>query len=455
MPIDPTLAFRLREVVGAQVLVDPELVASYTADWTGRFRGHTAAVVFPASTEEAAGVVQVCRESGVAIVPQGGNTGLVGGGVPLHGEVVLNMGRLGGSEPVDRAGGQVTAGAGVTLAGIQEVAAESGWSYGVDFSSRASATTGGSVATNAGGIRVLRYGDTRAQLLGVEAVLGTGAVISHLAGLVKDNTGYDLSGLICGSEGTLAVVTRVRLRLVPPAPERAAALIALRNLDAALGTAAVLRRSLPQLEACEIIFTPGIDLVCSVFGLRRPFLRPSPVNLLIEVADRVDPTDILIEAIGSAEHVIDTIVATDSPRRAELWRYREELTAAINTLGPPHKLDVTLPTTSLAGFIDAVPDVVSTIEPTASTWLFGHVGDGNIHVNVTGLRTDDDRVDGAVFELVARLGGSISAEHGIGSAKRRWLHLSRSAAEQTAFRALKRALDPDGILNPHVLIPDA
>jgi FAD/FMN-containing dehydrogenase len=444
---------RLRDVVGPQAIVDRDVVASYTTDWTGRFAGSSPVVVRPASTDEVAGVVAVCRELGVALVPQGGNTGLVGGGVPLHDEVVLSLRRLQALEPVDTLAGQVTVGAGVSIGALHRAAAASGWAYGVDLASRDSATVGGAIATNAGGTRVLRYGDTRAQLLGVEAVLGTGAVISHLGGLVKDNTGYHLPGLVCGSEGTLAVVTAARLRLVPALAHRTVAVLAFAAIGDALVASAALRRALPTLEASELFLAPGLDLVCSVTGLRPPFPDPHPVYLLVESADTADPTMALAEATEWLAGLVDVVVATDPVRRAELWRYREAHTEAINTLGPPHKLDVTLPFGSLADFIGRVPGTVRAIAPAARTWLFGHAGDGNLHVNVSGLAPDDDRVDEGVFRLVAEFGGSISAEHGIGSAKRRWLHLSRSPDEISTFRALKRALDPDGVLNPNVLLP--
>jgi FAD/FMN-containing dehydrogenase len=447
----PILA-QLEDVVGPHVVVDPEVIAASTTDWTGRFVGHSPAVVRPGSTEEVAGVVAVCRHRGLALVPQGGNTGLVGGSVPLHGEVVLSLGRLATLDPVDQQAGQITVGAGVTLADLHRTARSAGWSYGVDIASRDSATVGGTVATNAGGLHVIRYGATRAQVMGLEAVLGTGAVVSHLGGLVKDNTGYDWPGLVCGSEGTLAVVTRARLRLVPPSAYRTAALLAFPSVPDAVEAGGLLHRSLPSLDACELLLASGVELVSAVTGVSPPFAERHPVYLLVEVADRTDPTDSLAEAAASIEHVSDVAVATEPGRRAELWHYRESHTVAINTLGPPHKLDVTLPHGSLVEFVDRVPGVVAEVDSDARTWLFGHVGDGNIHVNVTGLPPDDDRVDDAVFHLVAELGGSISAEHGIGTAKKRWLHLSRSAAERTAFRSIKSALDPDGILNPHVLL---
>lgn len=443
----------LADIVGpSQVLTEPDMVAGYVADFTGRYVGATPAVVRPASTAEVAAVVSWCRQEGVALTLQGGNTGLVGGGVPLGGEVVLSLRRLDALE-IDGTAGQATAGAGVTLAALQAGAVGAQWAYGVDFASRDSATVGGSVATNAGGLRVLRYGDTRAQVVGAEAVLGTGAVISHLSGLVKDNTGYNLASLLCGSEGTLGVITAVRLRLVPPAPQRVVALLAFDGLAPAIAAVGALRREVGSLSAAELFFAPGLELVCDVTGLRPPFSDRHAAYLLVEAAGQSDPAADLSDAVGSLAAVADVAVGLDSVRSAELWRYREAHTEAINTLGPPHKLDVTLPASALGAFLDAVTTTVTDVVPTARVWLFGHAGDGNIHVNVSGLEPDDERVDEAVLFLAAGLGGSISAEHGIGTAKRRWLHLNRSATEIETFASIKRALDPDGILNPNVLIP--
>jgi len=451
-PLDPALLGELGAIVGAdQVVVDPDIVASYAVDWTGRFQGETPAVVRPGNLDQVAAVVDVCRGREVALVPQGGNTGLVGGGVPLGGEIVLSLRRLSAIGEVDPLAGQLTAGAGATVADVHRAATAAGWVYGVDLGSRDSATVGGTVATNAGGLHVLRHGATRAQVMGIEAVLGTGATISHLGGLVKDNTGYDLAGLICGSEGTLAVVTAARLRLVPPSPHQVAALIALPGPASAVRAATGLRRSLPELQAAECFFDAGLALVCETLGLAPPFADRHPAYLLIEVAGQEDPTEATAEALASIAEVADVAVATDPARRAQLWRYREGHTEAVNSLGQPHKMDVTLPAAALASFIEEVPDAVRRVAPHAATWLWGHVADGNVHVNVTGVAPRDDAVDDQVLTMAASFGGSISAEHGIGTAKRRWLHLNRSPAEMAAFGAIKQALDPAGVLNPGVL----
>ena len=421
----------LRGIVGDRhVLVDDDVRASYESDWTGRYRGSTPAVVRPGSTDEVAAVLRWCCDNGVAVVPQGGNTGLVGGGVPLAGEVVLSLQRFTSIGDVDVLASQVTVGAGVTCAAVQSAAHGAGLHFAVDLGARDTATIGGMVATNAGGLHLLRYGGMRQNVVGVEAVLSTGDVLSHLGGLSKDNTGYDLTSLVCGSEGTLAVVTQVRLRLVPPPRDLVTAVLAVPTVHDAVDVVATMRQHV-VLEAAEV-------------WLGMPGPIESPVHVLVEWSGAVDA----LEPVAS----FDAVVADDESRRGDLWRYRDGITESINRVGVPHKMDVTLPLSGLASFCDDVVGVVEGVHTGARTFLFGHVGDGNIHVNVVGPDPDDDAVDHAVFALVAERGGSISAEHGIGTAKKASLHLNRSPQEIAAFRAIKRALDPAGILNPNVLL---
>jgi FAD/FMN-containing dehydrogenase len=452
--VSGALADLLRDVeavVGRAHVLQGETTAGFVEDWTGRFIGATPAVVRPADTAEVAEVVRLCAHAGVAVVPQGGNTGLVGGGVPLEGELVLSLRRLTTLDAVDTPAAQVTAGAGVTLGALQEHALRSGLRYPVDLAARDSATVGGMVATNAGGVHVIAHGATRAQLRGIEAVLGDGSVVSRLGGVEKDNTGYDLASLLCGSEGTLGIVTAARLRLVAPPRHTVVALAGVASLDAAVAMATDLRAT-PGLEAVEVFLDNGLALVCERFGWEPPLRGHRPVYLLVESAGAADPTDALASVFAGCDEVA---VATDASRRAELWRYREAHTEAIGSLGPPHKLDVAVPVGQLPSFANEVRARVHALAPDARCWLFGHLLDGNLHVNVTGLAPDDERVDDAVLGLVAEVGGSISAEHGIGRAKRPWLHLARSAEEIAAFRAIKGALDPHGILNPGVLLPPA
>ncbi len=429
----------------------------YEVDWTRRYRGTTPAVVRPGDVDEVAAIVALCRERRVALVPQGGNTGLVGGSVPLHGELVLSLRRMGAVEPVDTAARQVTAQAGATIEELQVAARAAGLRYAVDFGARGSATIGGSIATNAGGLNVLRHGGTREQVVGVEAVLGTGHVVRRLQGLVKDNTGYHWPSILCGSEGTLGIVTAARLRLISLHAHVVTVLVAFESLDAAVEAVAGWRSTLDDLEAAELMLDDGVRLVCEVTGMRQPFDRPWPVYVLAEVAAHADPTDALAAAVEAAPGVRAVAVADGPRQRAELWRYREEHTPSIGVVCVPRKFDVTLPMSRLAGFLADVGDRVAHAAPGARTIHFGHVGDGNIHVNVLPPVGEHGPVDAAVDEVVLRhvveLGGSISAEHGIGAMKVPYLHLDRSADEIAAMRALKSALDPQGVLNPHVMLP--
>jgi FAD/FMN-containing dehydrogenase len=437
----------LASIVGPEhLLTDPGLRAGHEVDWTGRFRGEALAVVRPGTTEEVASVLAWCAGRGIGVVPQGGNTGLVGGAVPTDGAIVLALTRLPGLGGVDTAAGQVTVGAGVTLSALHQHVAGTGWAFGVDLGARDTATVGGMVATNAGGIRVLRHGSMRQQVLGVEAVLADGRVVSHLGGLVKDNTGYDLAGLLTGSEGTLAVVTAARLRLVPDLPDRVVALVGLPDVQQAIALTAALRTQVEGIDALEAVFAPGLSLAATELHLASPFPTEPPVTLLVEWAGHGEAPNRLVDLLGDAPQA----VALDANGQQRLWALRERQAEAIARVGIPHKLDVTLPLPALPSFVADVQALA-----TAEGWaahLFGHLGDGNLHVNITGPAPDDDRVDDQVLRLVAGHGGSISAEHGIGRAKARWLPLVRSAAEISVFRAIKAALDPHGVLNPGVLL---
>lgn len=449
MPPDP-LAGQLAALIGeANVLNDPDILATYETDWTRRYHGSARLVVRPGSTADVAAALRLCNEARVAVVPQGGNTGLVGGGVPRRGEVVLNLQRLANLEPVDTVAGEVTVGAGVTLAALQQHALAAGFWFGVDIASRDSATIGGMIATNAGGIRVLRYGPMRRQLLGIEAVLADGTVISRMPGISKDNTGYDIPGLLAGSEGTLAVVTRAHLRLIPRLMARATALLAFDTVDAALAALGHVR-AIGSLEAVEIFFAEGLDLVTRHTGLPLPFDKPFSTYLLVECAAATDPLPELAAALESVGF-LDSAVTTDRQQRDRLWAYRERHTESINAEGVPHKLDIALPLQRLAEFAPGVRNRLAASVPEARPILFGHVADGNLHVNVLGLTADDDRATDVILRYVAELGGSISAEHGIGIAKTPWLHLTRSPEDIGAMRAIKHALDPTNLLNPGVI----
>jgi FAD/FMN-containing dehydrogenase len=461
----PGLLERLVAVVGHEHVVrDADVLAAYGRDWTGRFGVPPSLAVRPGDAAQTAAVLRACHDSRAPVVPQGGRTGLVGGSVPTApGRVVLTTSRLDELSAVDVETGQVTAGAGVSLAALQRHAAAAGWSYGVDLAARDLATVGGTLATNAGGIRVVRHGDSRAQVLGVEAALADGSVLRRLQGWPKDSSGYDLSQLLVGSEGTLGVITAARLRLVRPLPaRRLTVLFGVDTVGAALTVARSMRdvAGADGLLAAEFIVGAALDLVCEVAGLPFPLRRRWPVYGLVEGAD-VPPVEAVLASL------------TDAAVDRRVWEYRERQPEAMASLGVVHSLDVAVPLPRLDEFLDALPPCVADSSGGRATGhVFGHLAEGNLHVQVSGVAggsdTPDaagaagatgaagapvDAVDEAVLRLVAALGGSISSEHGVGSAKTAWLPLSRSPEELAAMRALKRALDPSWVMNPGVVLP--
>jgi FAD/FMN-containing dehydrogenase len=454
----PELANALRKIVGHQhVLTENDLTTSYSVDWTGRFVGSTPIVVRPGNTDETASVVKLLNKNSVPLVPQGGNTGLVGGSIPMSGEVLLSLKRLNTVEPVDGLALQVTVGAGATLAETQEHVRDHNFEIGVDLAARDSCTIGGMIATNAGGINVLRYGAMREQLIGVEAVMSDGTVIKHLEGLEKDNTGYHLPSLLAGSEGTLAVITKARLRLRPRLPEKVTALIAFESVHDAVEVSTRLRQQLTSLHALEAIFTSAMTLVSAHIGAQVPVGPNGKAWLLVEVASGTDPFEEFQQALQTCDDkIMDVAVATDDRSRSKLWRFREQITEAIAITGTPHKLDVTIGLARLEKFIDEIPEVVKHADPNSLIYLFGHLGDGNVHVNVVGIDGSEPSniVESEVLSFVASLGGSISAEHGIGTAKKSYLHLNRTSDELRFFRNIKKALDPNNIMHPNCLLSD-
>ena len=453
----------LRRAVGPEhVLTDPALTEGYTTDWTRRWQGTAYAVVRPGSPEEVAAVVRACAEAGVPVLPQGGNTGLVGASVPadepgpLGPPVVLSTRRLTRLDPVDAISGQVTVGAGVTLGDVQRHARAAGWEYGVDLAARDSATVGGTVATNAGGIRVIAHGMTRAQVMGIEAVLPDGSLISHLAGLPKDNTGYDLAGLLTGSEGTLGVITAICLRLHRPHRATSVALIGVASYDEALGLLHTATIPGVTLLAAEVTDATGMDLAMRVSGLPWPLEHRHPLVLLLEVADGgtgegFDP--------GALEGR-DVVLGIDATERARLWSYRELQSEAFSSFateqtgGAAHKLDVSVPLVHLAACSEEIRARMEGYPGVLAFGVFGHLGDGNIHVEIVGPDADDEEVDRLVLEAIGAYGGSVSAEHGIGRAKAHFLPLSRSPEEIAVMRSIKDALDPQRVMSPGVLFDE-
>lgn len=451
----------LADVVGQEhVLTDPALTESFTTDWTRRWGGLALAVVRPGSSAEVAGVLAACLAAGVPVIPQGGNTGLVGGSVPGDGcddlPIIVSTRRLTRLDPIDEVSGQVTVGAGVTLGDLHRYVGKAGWEYGVDLAARDSATVGGTVATNAGGIRVIAHGMTRAQIAGIEAVLPDGSIVEHLAGLPKDNTGYDLAGLLTGSEGTLGIVTAVRLRLHRPHAPSTVALLGVSTYDDALRLMRAAVRPGITLLAAEVTDRTGVELAMRMSGLPWPLAARHPLTLLLEIADGGEGEGFDADVLGD----LDVAVALDATERARLWTYRElqgevfTAYAAEHGAPPAHKLDISIPLRRLAECAELLRQRVEAYPSVIAFGVFGHLGDGNIHVEIAGPATDDEAVDMIVIGAVREFGGSVSAEHGIGRAKAHFLDYSRSPAEITAMRSIKAALDPRGIMNPGVLFAD-
>ena len=450
---DPLVAALAESLGVANVLTDADQRAGYETDWTGRFHGESRCVIRPASTADVAAVIRLCADHGATVVPQGGNTGLVGGSVPRGGEVVLSTRRLTRLDAVDIAAGQVTVGAGVTIAAVREHVRCVGYDVAVDFGARDSATIGGAMATNAGGSRVLRFGTMRSQVAGCEAVLANGAVIGSLAGLAKETIGPHLPSLLSGSEGTLAIITTIRLRLVPWYRETATALVALPSLVAAVELLPTLRNALPHLDSVELLMPSAMELVCEHLQRTCPVDDRAGAYLLIECADHADPLDDLAGVLAAAAPDSSTAIASNPSMRAQLVALRDNVTVAINHTGIPLKLDIALPLAVLAATTADIERIIAELAPGARLINFGHLAEGNLHLNTLGAGEASGAITEAVLQRVIDAGGVISAEHGIGVAKTNWLVAQRGAPEVAALTAIKHSLDPNGLLNPGVLLP--
>ncbi|TSD46853.1 FAD-binding oxidoreductase [Rhodococcus sp. KBS0724] len=449
-----TLVDELARIVGsAHVLTDRDTVAGYVTDWTGHWHGATAAVVRPADTGQVSAVLACCHRAGVAVVPQGGNTGLVGGSVPMRGEVVLSTTRLAAIEEIDEVGRTLAAGAGVTVARAQQAVREHGLDLGVDLASRDTATLGGIVSTNAGGVRMIKYGNTRSRLLGVEAVLSDGRVLTRWKALTKDNVGYDLPGLLTGAEGTLAVVTRVLMRLVVPAAATQVVMIGVDSVGAGLELIHRLERAGLTLEAAELMTRAGIGLVRKHRQLRPPLDADAPFYVLVEVSGSAGAQSLLLGVLAEADGMVRDAVVETGPA-TKLWQYRENHTESVSAESstPPVKLDISTPLREIEPFLGTLTAGLAVSFPSVYPICFGHIADGNIHVNLLDVADHQrDAVTDFVLRLVTRHDGSISAEHGVGRAKAPWITLGRSDVDLDLMASIRTALDPAGLLNPHIL----
>jgi FAD/FMN-containing dehydrogenase len=467
--VSAALLQALTQAVGsAQVLSDGDLSA-WEVDWRKRYRGRALAVVRPASTAEVAAVLRACAAHGAAVVPQGGNTGLVGASVPDASgtQVLLSLARLHRIRAIDAANLTLTAEAGCVLQAVQEAAAAEGLLFPLSLAAEGSCTIGGNLATNAGGTQVLRYGNARNLCLGLEVVTPAGEVWDGLSGLRKDNTGYALRDLYIGSEGTLGVITAATLALVPQPAARTTALATCADLDAATHLLQLAHARLgPGLTGFEVMGEFALALVARHFPqLRRPLpANPAaPWTVLLEQSDSEGEAHAralfegLLEAALERGLIADAALAESVAQSRAMWHLREAIPLAQAEEGPNVKHDIALPVSSVAAFVAATDAALLHAFPGVRLVDFGHLGDGNLHYNVQApegvsaadfLREHEHAVNTLVYDAVGRFGGSISAEHGVGALKRDELAARKSPVALGLMRALKAALDPDGRMNP-------
>jgi len=465
-PVPADVVSRIKAVLGeGGWSQDPDVLAPHLVEWRGRWRGETPLLVTPRTTAEVAAVVGICAAEGVAITPQGGNTGLVAGQIP-HGEILLSTQKLKAIRDVDPLDDAMVLEAGVTLYDAHQQAARVGRRFTVGVASEGSCTIGGLISTNAGGTAVLRYGMMREQVLGIEAVLPNGEIWNGLKRLRKDNTGYDLKQLLIGAEGTLGIVTAASLKLHAPLASRAVAIV---GLNAPADAIQLLARAKDEtggaVEAFELMGLLGFALtVRNVPGLRDPLPTEHPWYVLIEIASgepgaaEAALERLLAKALGDGL-IADAAVAQTETQMKQFWHIREGHSAGQKPEGAVWKHDISVPVSKIPAFIEQADAALEDAFPGVRIIAFGHVGDGNVHYDVLKpVGADDDvhdalREQGAriVHDITAGFSGSISAEHGLGAMKTAEALAYKDPIEVAALRAIRQALDPKRIMNPRVL----
>ncbi|HZZ93314.1 MAG TPA: FAD-binding oxidoreductase [Usitatibacter sp.] len=468
---DP-LVEALRTIAGpANVLVSASDTAAYVRDWRGQYPGQARAVVRPATTGEVSAIVRACAQHRAAVVPQGGNTGLTGGSTPdeTGREVVLSLRRMNRVRRVDAVDNTMTVEAGVILQAVQQEAARHGRLFPLSLAAEGSATIGGNLATNAGGEHVLRYGNMRSLTLGIEVVLADGRVLDLLSPLYKDNTGYDLRDLFVGCEGTLGVITAAALRLFPAPREQVTAWAAVDTPGHAVALLGALRERLGErVTAFELLVREAVAQVeRHIDGARNPLATPAPWFVLAEISETSPGTDLRSQVEAALAHaheqalVLDVAIAASLGQAEAMWHIRDHVPDAQTRDGASIKHDIAVPLSCIATFLErAAPELLAEI-PGVRLVTFGHVGDGNLHYNLSKpVGADDgsflaraDAVHDIVYRHVARLGGSISAEHGIGRAKQAAFLRYKDPVAIDIMRAVKGVLDPAHLLNPGRLLP--
>ncbi len=462
--LDPALLARFAAIVGEKyAITDREAQAPYLVELRGLFQGHTPVVLRPANVEDVSKILKLANETGTPIVPQGGNTGLVGGQIPLHNEIVLSLNRLDRIREIDPTSNTLTCEAGVTLQRAREAAAAADRLYPQLLPSEGTCTIGGNLSTNAGGTAAVAYGIARSHVLGVEVVLSDGRVLNGLNKLKKDNTGYDLKNLFIGSEGTLGIITAAVLRLIPRPRAVETALAGVPSPEAALELFGIAtERTGGDVTSFEIMSRGGIDLVLQYgANTRDPLAEPHPWYVLIELSSQQrEGTRILLEEMleqGMERGlVLDAAIADSIEQGKALWRIRELFSEVQRFAGGSIKEDISVPVAAVPAFIKEANEAVTALIPGCRPVPFGHLGDGNIHYNVSQPIEADKAeflsrwsdVNKVVFAVVKKYGGSVSAEHGIGLLKRDILPSVKDPVALDLMRSLKRLLDPNGILNP-------
>ena len=462
--IDASLLARFAAIVGEKyAITDPQMQAPYVVEMRDMFQGRTPMVLRPASTAEVAAILKLANETGTPVVPQGGNTGLVGGQVPLHSEIVLSLTRLDRIREVDPTSNTITCEAGVTLQRAREAAAAVDRLYPQLLPSEGTCTIGGNLSTNAGGTAALAYGIARAHVLGIEVVLADGRILHDLNKLKKDNTGYDLKNLFIGAEGTLGVITAAVLRLVPRPRSVETAFVGVASPQAALALLTIAEQSAGGgVTSYELMPREGLEIVLRhTPGCRDPLTALHPWYVLIELSSQATSglravlEDILTQGV-EAGLVADAAIAESLEQVKAFWRVRENFGEAQRHAGGSIKHDISVPVAAVPAFLKDAEAAAVAVVPGARPFPFGHLGDGNIHYNVLqpiGADKDEylkhwDEMNAAVFAVVKKYGGSISAEHGIGVLKRDVLPSVKDPVALDLMRSLKRLLDPNGILNP-------
>ena len=462
--IDPSLLARFAAIVGDKyAITDPQMQAPYVVEMRDMFQGRTPMVLRPDSVAQVAQILKLASETGTAIVPQGGNTGLVGGQMPLHNEIVLSLNRLDRIREVDPTSNTITCEAGVTLQRAREAAAAVDRLYPQLLPSEGTCTIGGNLSTNAGGTAALAYGIARAHVLGIEVALADGRILHDLNKLKKDNTGYDLKNLFIGAEGTLGVITAAVLRLVPRPRSVETAFVGVPSPDAALSLLTIAEQSAGgSVTSYELMPREGLEIVLHhTPGCRDPLGAPHPWYVLIELSSqaksglRAVMEDILTQGVD-AGLVADAAIAESLEQVKAFWRVRENFGEAQRHAGGSIKHDISVPVAAVPAFLKDAQAAAVAVVAGARPFPFGHLGDGNIHYNVLqpiGADKDHylkhwDEMNAAVFAVVKKYGGSISAEHGIGVLKRDILPSVKDPVALDLMRSLKRLLDPNGILNP-------